>query len=304
MFRLGLVGGGRMGRAHIRAMEGSDSVSIVAVAEPSATSRALLPEGLPVFSAVSEMLAGADLDGALIAVPSGLHLDVITELAGRNVAVLCEKPCGVTAEQTRQAAQLVNATGIAFQVGYWRRFVPLLQTIRARIADGEFGDLFLISCWQWDQEPPAAEFRLTSGGICIDMGVHEFDQTRWLSGQEFEAFDMLVPGPEFAPHVKGDPESLQMLARLSGGTVSTISLGRRYPPGDMCKAEVYGVGASAETVFLAPSDGEVGFLSAIRAQAESFARYVQGAPREGASIADAIAALEIAERASAQIMSS
>jgi predicted dehydrogenase len=64
------------------------------------------------------------------------------------------------------------------------------------------------------------------------------------------------------------------------------------------------VGASAETVFLAPSDGEVGFLSAIRAQAESFARYVQGAPREGASIADAIAALEIAERASAQIMSS
>jgi myo-inositol 2-dehydrogenase / D-chiro-inositol 1-dehydrogenase len=304
MFRLGLVGGGRMGRAHIRALESSSSVAIVAVTEPSPTSAALLPNELAVFGTVSDMLQAAELDGALIAVPSGLHGDVIAQLVAGGLPVLCEKPCGVAAEQTRQAAALVADAGIAFQVGYWRRFVPSLQVIKRRIQAGEFGDLFLVSSWQWDQEPPAPEFRLTSGGICIDMGVHEFDQTRWLTGQEFESFDLLIPGPEYSAHVPGDPESLQIQARMSGGTIATVSLGRRYPPGDMCKAEVYGTGAAVETMFLAPMDGEVGFLAAIREQAESFARYAQGGPREGASIDDAIAALEVAERVSVQLSAS
>ncbi len=301
MFKLGLVGGGRMGRAHLRAMESSDSVSIVAVTEPSAAASAVLPDNLAVFGTVREMLQGSELDGALIAVPSGLHGDVIADLVASGVPILCEKPCGVTAAQTRQAAVLVAEAGIAFQVGYWRRFVPSLRAIHQRIQAGEFGELFLVSCWQWDQEPPPTEFRLTSGGICIDMGVHEFDQTRWLTGQEFESFDLLIPGPEYSAHVPGDPESLQIQARMTGGTIATVSLGRRYPPGDMCKAEVYGTGAAEETMFLAPTDGEAGFLTAIREQAESFARYAQGGPREGASIEDAIAALEVAERASAQL---
>jgi myo-inositol 2-dehydrogenase/D-chiro-inositol 1-dehydrogenase len=301
MFRLGLVGGGRMGRAHLRALDSSEAVSVVAITEPSAASVAHLPTDVPVYASITEMLESSELDGALIAVPSGLHGKVITQLADRQLAVLCEKPCGLTSQETRQAAEIVARAGIAFQVGYWRRFVPSLQEIRQRIVDGEFGELFLVSCWQWDQEPPATEFRLSSGGICIDMGVHEFDQTRWLTGQEFNSFDLLVPGPEYASHVEGDPESLQIQAQLSGGTVATISLGRRYPPGDMCKAEVYGTGAAAETMFLSPEDGETGFLAAIRAQTESFARYAQGAAREGASIEDAIAALEVAEAASAKL---
>ena len=301
MFRCGLVGGGRMGRAHMRALSTSEEIAIVAVTEPSPASANLLPADIPVHSSVAEMVESHELDGALVAVPSGLHGEVISELVRYGLPTLCEKPCGVTAEQTRLTADLVADAALPFQVGYWRRFVPSLKDIRQRISDGEFGELFLVSCWQWDQEPPATEFRLTSGGICIDMGVHEFDQARWLTGQEFESFDLLIPGPEFAPHVPGDPESLQIQARMSGGTIATISLGRRFPPGDMCKAEVYGTGASAQTTFLAPEDGETGFLAAVRAQAESFARYAQGAAREGASIEDAIAALEVAERASAQL---
>ena len=71
------------------------------------------------------------------------------------------------------------------QVAYWRRYVPPLQALRVRIEQGELGDVHLFASFQWDGAPPSDTFRAHSGGIFRDMGVHEFDQVRWLSGQEF-----------------------------------------------------------------------------------------------------------------------
>ena len=70
------------------------------------------------------------------------------------------------------------------QVAYWRRFIPGLRRLHDRIAAGEFGVIHLVTCYQWDEQPPSAAFRAHSGGIAIDMGVHEFDQLRWLTGQD------------------------------------------------------------------------------------------------------------------------
>lgn len=301
MFSVAVIGGGRMGRAHLRAIASSDEVQAVAVVEPSAEVASTLPSELTVYSSVSELLNSRIAEGAIVAAPSPLHVDVVRELARAAMPTLSEKPCGVVSSQTREAAAIVAKAGIPFQVGYWRRFVPALQQIRERIAAGEIGDLFLVSCWQWDGEPASAAFRAASGGICVDMGVHEFDQVRWLTGQEFAELHVVAPPQHSAEPVPGDPESLQILATLSGGTAATVSLGRRYPPGDICKVEVYGTSGADDSVFLDPATGEEGFLAAIKAQTESFARYAQGAPREGASIEDAVAALEVAERAATLI---
>ena len=124
------------------------------------------------------------------------------------------------------------------------------------------------------------------------MGVHEFDQIRWLSGQELVRID---PAVAAATAVSGDPESAQALCALSGGATALVSLGRRFPLGDVCRVEVFGTKDAADCRFLWPPDGERAFMDALRRQAEAFATLVRGGEAAGAMADDAIAALAAAE---------
>ena len=232
------------------------------------------------------MLDRAAVDGVLIVVPSDQHLPVITEVAARGLPILCEKPCGLTVAQTRAAAETAAAAGVPFQVAYWRRYVPALRALRNRIAAGELGVVHLVTCYQWDEQPPWAAFRAHSGGILIDMGVHEFDQLRWLTGQEIGGLRAvasgLVPdGLGEPPHQSLDVDSAQVIAELSGGGSGFISLGRFHPAGDMARAEAFGTHGTARCDFLDPAEGERAQLEALRLQAESFAEFAAGGPCAG-----------------------
>lgn len=298
-FCLGLIGAGRMGQAHIRALADSATVRIAAIAEPSARQRhQVAGVAVPVFGSADAMLNSEHLDGVLIAAPTHLHLAIVRSVLSHRIPVLCEKPCGATPTETAEAACLAEASGVPLQIAYWRRFVPLLRQLRERIAAGDFGDLYLVACYQWDGEPPAASFRAASGGIFVDMGVHEFDQMRWLTGQDLVELHAATARVSVEPEVTGDAESAQILCRLSGGATGFVSLGRRFPKGDVCWVQVFGTRSSAECRFVWPPDSERVLLQALRDQAESFAQYACGGPREGAEAADAVAALTAAQSAS------
>jgi myo-inositol 2-dehydrogenase / D-chiro-inositol 1-dehydrogenase len=288
-FRLALVGAGRMGASHARALASSRAVDVACVVEPSdlaatqVDARRATLDDLP------------DVDGALVAVPTRLHVQVMTQLADLGLPVLCEKPCGLTAEETRQIAAL----GTRVQVAYWRRFVPALRALRERIAADELGALVYADSAELDEYPPARGFRDpgSSGGIVVDMGVHEFDQLRWLSGQEIVEVAGVAGGVDWDDPVPGDPELVTLSLRTDGGLAATVTLARRYPPGEVCRIEVVGLEGAERVDFVAPPDGDETIAAALRAQAEDFAR----AGGEGATIGDAIVALEIAERAKAAL---
>lgn len=295
--RIGLVGAGRMGRNHLRALATSDTVRITAIAEPSDAARSALGSvDASLHPDLESMLDAGHIDGALVCVPSDLHLATVQRLIAAELPILCEKPVGVTTREAREAAALTATSGIPFQVGFWRRFVPALKRLRHRIDAGELGGVYSVACYQWDGAPPGTYFRAHSGGIFIDMGVHEFDQARWLTGQEIGPITAVASGVAEEPW-PGDPESAQAIAELSKGATAVISLGRRYPLGDVCKVEVFGTKDAEECRFLWPPTADETFYSALRAQAESFARHVHGEPLEGANGVDAAAALEAAERA-------
>ena len=306
-FRLGLIGAGRMGRTHLRAFAGSDGVTVTAIAEVSEQARrAVESSGAALYPGIGPMLDGAVVDGVLITAPSDQHCGIVSEVAARGLPILCEKPCGVTAAQTRAAVEAATAAGVPFQVAYWRRYVPALRVLRERIAAGELGTVHLVTCYQWDLEPPPAAFRAHSGGILIDMGVHEFDQLRWLTGQDITGLSAVASGP--VPGGLGEPpdqapdvDGAQVIAQLSGGGTGFISLGRYHPAGDMARAEAFGTRGTVRCDFLDPAEGERAQLEAVRLQAESFAAYARGGPCEGATGADAIAALAAAEQAGAAI---
>jgi len=303
MFRLGLVGAGRMGRTHLRALKGSSSVRIVAVAEPLDNLRdeAVAAFDLTGYSSLADMLAAGGIDGVLIVTPSDSHVDVIALVAAAGLPILCEKPCGVTADDTRRAQAIVRDAGVALQIGYWRRFVPGLELLREGIESGHFGDVLSLSCLQWDGEPPSAAFRARSGGVFIDMGVHEFDQARWLTGSDFTTMSASASPAISDPGVTDDPDSAQVLCGTTSGATVFVSLGRHYSGGDMASIEVFGTKDHVHSVFLDPDDGERAQIEALVLQAESFAEYANGGPCRGASVEDAIAALDAAARAAGHL---
>jgi len=150
-FRLGLIGAGRMGQVHLRAISESDRIRVVAVAEPSAANRAKVAGAdLAVHADTDAMLKAGGLDGVLIATPSTLHLGMVERIAAAGLPILCEKPGGLTAEEARKAAALAAKAGLPLQIGYWRRFVPALKRLKDRIEAGELGALYFVTCFQWD----------------------------------------------------------------------------------------------------------------------------------------------------------
>jgi myo-inositol 2-dehydrogenase / D-chiro-inositol 1-dehydrogenase len=302
VFKLGLAGAGRMGRTHLRALSDSDAVRIVAAAEPAPLTRdALAQSGLAMHAEVDAMLDAGGLDGVLIAAPSDRHLDLVRRVAEAGLPILCEKPCGTMASEAREAARIAASAGVPLQVAYWRRFVPALRNLRRRIADGVFGELYFVTCYQWDANVPPASFRAHSGGIFIDMGVHEFDQLRWLTGQEFADIHVSVPTVTSEQPVAGDSESAQLLCTMSGGSSGLVSLGRRFPKGDVCWTQVFGTKSSEECRFLWPPDADATFHDALRLQAEGFALRLNGTPSDAAGAEDAVAALAAAEQASGML---
>jgi myo-inositol 2-dehydrogenase/D-chiro-inositol 1-dehydrogenase len=294
---LAIVGAGRMGVTHLHALAGEPSVRVTAIVDPSEPARdraAAAAPGAATYADIGAALAGGGVDAALIAAPSTLHLGIVEACAQRGLPMLCEKPCGTTSAEVRAAAVAAEAAGCVLQVGYWRRFAAPLRELRARIRAGALGELTLVSCYQWDAGPPAAGFRGTSGGVAVDMGVHEFDQLRWLTGQELGAFARSAQPP------RGDgPEGLQLLGSLSAGTAAFVSLGQSFPHGDCVWVEVFGTEGHERVPVLWDADADAAFAAALRAQTRGFAEQVAGGSAgDAATAADALAALEAAEHLS------
>jgi len=289
-----------MGRTHLRALAGSDVVKVTAIAEMSPAAReAVAAPGVAVYESVAEMLDRTALGGVLVAAPTDQHGAIIAEVAAHGVPILCEKPCGLTATAAQTSAQVAAAAGVPLQVAYWRRFVPGLRQLHDRIAAGELGVIHLVTCYQWDERPPSPVFRAHSGGIAIDMGVHEFDQLRWLTGQDIAGLAVVSSGS--APDGIADVDGAQVVLTLSGGATGFVSLGRYFRVGDAVWAEAFGTEGHERCDVIDPAEGEVAQLAALRAQAESFASFAAGGPCQGATAADAIAALTAAEQVSAAI---
>ncbi len=215
----GLIGGGRMGRTHLRALQDSRQVASSRVTEPfEAAAVRCGSRAYRCIRAADEMFAATALDGVLIAVPTPQHTEATRHTLAAGLPVLCEKPFGLQPDTARELGRLAAGKGLALQIGYWRRFVPALVSLRRELAESRYGTPHLLMCSQWDEAPPHSAIPADSGGIYIDMGVHEIDQTLWLLGQDFVDLRAQIFPTTEDQGAHNDVDSAQALALLSGGT--------------------------------------------------------------------------------------
>jgi myo-inositol 2-dehydrogenase/D-chiro-inositol 1-dehydrogenase len=302
-FRIAVVGAGRMGQVHLAALRRSRTVTLAGVVEPDAETRDRLADvGSPMYADIADLLDQSPPDGVLIASSSDQHPTLVATCAAAGIPMLCEKPLGVRAADARGAARCAREAGVLLQVGYWRRFVPELRALRDRLRSGELGEVIQLACMQWDAELPSEEFRSRSGGICVDMGVHEVDQARWLVGQEFDWLTAVPAGQNTMSRPASDPDSATIVGRLSGGAAVTISLGRHFPVADSCWVEIWCTSGYERVPFMWGDAGAEVFETAMMHQAEAFARAARGEPMDGAGADDAVAALVVTELAARSLM--
>ena len=242
---IGVVGAGRMGSIHARliarSVPGAHLVGIADLNLPAARRLAHELDGPPAFGSLDEMLAAPGLQAVLIATSSNRHVQAIAAPAAAGVDILCEKPVALTMEDTAAAIATVDAAGVRLQVGFMRRWDADYVRARARLASGALGRPMLFKSLQFDPEPPPPTFAdpEISGGIMVDMGIHEFDLARWLMDDEVvevHAFGSSVAHPELA--IAGDVDSAVINLRFAGGTTGTVELARNTTYGEDVRTEV------------------------------------------------------------------
>jgi myo-inositol 2-dehydrogenase / D-chiro-inositol 1-dehydrogenase len=232
--RIGLIGAGRIGRMHAeliaRRVPGAAVGIVYDVHTPFAleVAQAL---GVPAAGGVDEVLA-SDVDAVAVCSSADTHVDLMVAAAEAGKAVFCEKPVSLDLEELERGLDAIESHAVPFQVGFNRRFDPAHASVQEAVAAGRIGEPHLVRISSRDPEPPSLEYVRTSGGLFLDMMIHDFDMARFVTGSE--VVEVFARGgvriaPAFAE--AGDIDTALVTLVHASGCLTAI---------DNCRATAYG----------------------------------------------------------------
>jgi myo-inositol 2-dehydrogenase/D-chiro-inositol 1-dehydrogenase len=240
--RFGLLGAGRIGKVHAKAITANPKAQLVAVADalPQAATDLSGQYGCEVRS-IEQILDAADIDAVVICTPTDTHAELIEQFARAGKAIFCEKPIDLSIERVKQCLKVVDAEGATLMVGFNRRFDPHFMAVHDAVTGGQIGAVEMITIVSRDPGAPPAEYVKRSGGIFRDMTIHDFDMARFLLGEEIETVSaqasVLV---DKAIGAAGDYDSASVMLATASGKHATISNSRRATYGYDQRIEVHG----------------------------------------------------------------
>ena len=184
--RIAVLGTGRIGRLHAgliaRQVPGA---RLAAVNDVNADSAQACATELGVRTAsVDEILADQDIDAVAVCSSTDTHVDLAIQAAKAGKAVFCEKPLSLDLVRVDEVLTAVEAAAVPFMVGFNRRFDPAHQAVRDAVRAGDVGEVHLVRITSRDPAPPPPEYVRLSGGIFLDMTIHDFDMARYITGSE------------------------------------------------------------------------------------------------------------------------
>jgi len=242
--RVGVIGVGRIGSMHAellaRRVEGA-SVAAVQDAHTGSAQKVGSMLDVPVAASVEEMLAAPDVDAVAICTSTDTHAGLIAAAAAAGKAIFCEKPVSLDLGEVDRALAAVADAAVPFQIGFNRRFDPGHRSVRDAVVSGRVGDVHLVRISSRDPAPPPMEYVRTSGGIFLDMTIHDFDMARYIAGSE--VIDVHARGavrvdPGFAE--VGDVDTAVVTLRHENGALTAIDNSRRAVYGFDQRVEAFG----------------------------------------------------------------
>jgi myo-inositol 2-dehydrogenase/D-chiro-inositol 1-dehydrogenase len=243
--KIGIIGAGRIGKIHADNLRRHPQAEIVAVSDlfagPELTEWAL-ERGIPIVTKDSEeLLANPDIDAVFICSSTDTHVPLIKLAAQQGKHIFCEKPVSMDIRQTEEALEEVRKAGVQLQVGFNRRFDHNFKRIREHVQAGAIGETHLIKITSRDPAPPPEAYIKVSGGIFMDMMIHDFDMARFLTGSEVEevfAQGSVLIDPVFGKH--GDVDTAVVSLRFANGALGVIDCSRKAVYGYDQRAEIFG----------------------------------------------------------------
>jgi myo-inositol 2-dehydrogenase / D-chiro-inositol 1-dehydrogenase len=242
--RVGVIGVGRIGRMHAdllaRQVAGAE-VSAVHDAREQAARNVAEELGVTAVTDVEELLGSSEVDAVAICSSTDTHADLIVAAARAGKAIFCEKPVSLELAEVDRALSAVEEAGVPFQIGFNRRFDPAHAAVAAAVADGTIGEPQLLRISSRDPAPPPLSYVRLSGGIFLDMTIHDFDMARFVTGSE--VVEVYARGavriePDFAQ--VGDVDTAVVTLVHENGCLTAIDNSRQAVYGFDQRVEVFG----------------------------------------------------------------
>lgn len=243
--QIGLIGAGRIGQLHAQNLAhwvpGARLAAVADVQLPAAQACAARHGVKRVHADPQPLFDDPDLDAVLICSSTDTHAGFIERAAAAGKHVFCEKPIDFDLTNIDRALAAIERAGVILQIGFNRRFDPHFARVRQAVADGEVGTPQLLRITSRDPAPPPLGYIKVSGGMFLDMTIHDFDMARFLMGREivevFAAGAVLV---DPAIGQAGDIDTATVTLRFEGGALGTIDNSRQARYGYDQRVEVFG----------------------------------------------------------------
>ncbi len=316
MLRVGLLGAGRIGAVHAKAINAHAGSRLSAVADVFAeNAEKLAAEFGAEARSADQIIADPSIDAVLIATSTNTHSDFIEAATAAGKAVLCEKPVDLSLERAMACQAVANATEQPVMIGFNRRFDRNFRAIKAALEGGEVGKAELLSITSFDPAPPPVDYVKVSGGLFRDMMIHDFDMAQYLLGglpETVMAAGSSVVDPEIG--AAGDVDTAVVTLTYADGRLAVIKNSRRAAFGYDQRVELLGSEGMLQaqnvlenTVVKSTAQGVTGakptyfflerYMSAYEAE---WAEFVEAVVSKGAvpvTLDDGVAALAMAEAA-------
>lgn len=243
--RVALIGAGRIGAMHAALLAGIPSVRVTCVydADDGAAAQVAqmtLAGTARVAASDLEAIQADDVDAVVIASPTPLHAGHVEAAAAARKAIFCEKPVAIDIATTVRAMEQVRRSGVAFQIGFNRRYDPTFARLAAAVHEGRIGTPQLYRAFTADPALPRRAFHAASGGIVLDLAIHDLDMARAVMGevQRVHAVGRNLTEPWIGEN--GDVDVALITLEFASGALGAIQVAWRAAHGHDLRIEAFG----------------------------------------------------------------
>jgi myo-inositol 2-dehydrogenase/D-chiro-inositol 1-dehydrogenase len=244
---LGVIGTGRIGKVHIATLVQSvPKANVVAIADINLSGANELAKTFgikSVFKNYTDVINHPEVEAVVICSPTDTHAKYIVEAAKAGKHIFCEKPVDLSLDIIKGAIAAVKKAGVKLMVGFNRRFDPNFLKLKQMVTEGKIGQPHIIKITSRDPNPPSAEYAAVSGGMFMDMTIHDFDMARYISGSEVtEVYSRAAVLVDPAIGKAGDVDTAVITLSFANGAIGVIDNSRKAVYGYDQRVEVFGSG--------------------------------------------------------------